>query len=240
MKENLSDVLGMAVKDYYYYKSAETLWVCSEGFDNDELPVEYLFREFNEMPTVEQTAMKLSQGKVLDVGACAGSHSLYLQQKGLDVTALEYSGLCVDVMRQRGIKKVIHEDFYQHKYQTYDTILLLMNGTGIAKNLFNFPGFLKQLKKLLNPNGQVLIDSSDLIYLFENEEGGYDIPLNGNYYGEMDYAFQYGDKQGEWFPWLYLDEDRMKELAELQGFVAEIVERGEHYDYLAKLTLNIN
>ncbi len=233
-----NDPIGNAVQDFFKTGKYGTLIVHSDLCDDDEIPVPYLFRTFDEMPPLEQKALQLCKGKILDVGAGAGSHSLYLQQQGFDVTALELSQGCVDVMEQRGIKKVKAENFYYLGGETYDTILLLMNGTGFAGKLKQFPNFLNQFKKLLNPGGQVIFDTSDIVYLFENEDGSIDINLNSEYYGEMNYCFEYKGKQGDWFPWLYVDKEKLSEECCANGWNLEIVSEGEHYDYLAKLTLN--
>ena len=71
----------------------------------------------------------------------------------------------------------------------YDTLLLLMNGTGIAGKLERLPSLLNRLKELLADGGQILVDSSDLRYIYENEDGSMDINLNAPYYGEVDYQF---------------------------------------------------
>ena len=122
---------------------------------------------------------------------------------------------------------------------------MLMNGTGIIGNLENIPAFFERLKSLLNPGGCVLIDSSDLRYLFEEEDGSLMIDLADDYYGQLDYQMEYVgavDKslegiKGEPFDWLYLDFGSLAFYAEEYGFNAVLVAEGEHYDYLAKLTL---
>ena len=88
----------------------------------------------------------------------------------------------------------------------------------------------------MTDNGQLLIDSSDLIYLYENEDGSVDIDLNGSYYGEVDFMMQYKNMKGEAFDWLYVDFETLSFHAEQNGFHAELVFEGEHYDYLARIT----
>lgn len=143
-------------------------------------------------------------------------------------------------MKELGLNDVTHQNFYAPTKQKFDTLLLLMNGTGIAGTLSNFPLFLSRLKELLNKNGQVLIDSSDLIFLYEDEEGIANIPLNGNYYGELTYKFQYNNRISEPFPWLFIDEDLFREFATNAGFNFEVLKKGENYDYLVRLSLNTN
>ena len=120
--------------------------------------------------------------------------------------------------------------------EKFDTILMLMNGTGIIGRLENMPAFFERLKSLLNENGSVLIDSSDLNYLYEEEDGSFMIDLAGEYYGLVDYQMKYKNILGEPFDWLYVDFETLSDYAEDNGFKAELVHEGEHYDYLARLT----
>ncbi len=124
-----------------------------------------------------------------------------------------------------------------HLQGKYDTLLLLMNGTGIAGKLSQLPALLNRLKELLSEEGQILIDSSDLKYIYENEDGSMDIDLNAPYYGEGDYQMQYRDIKGEPFDWLYTDPMLLASVSKQCGLQCQIMEQGEHYDYLAKLTL---
>ena len=123
-----------------------------------------------------------------------------------------------------------------HLHGKYDTLLLLMNGTGIAGKLSQLPALLNRLKELLSEEGQILIDSSDLKYIYENEDGSMDIDLNAPYYGEVDYQMQYRDIKGEPFDWLYVDFPLLKSIAESCGLEGELIAEGEHYDYLARLS----
>lgn len=230
-----NDPIGMAVSDYHRYGKAGKLVVHSQQFDDDEIPVSYLFRTQDELPKLEKVALKHCSGKVLDVGACAGSHALVLQSENVDVTALELSEMCCDVMRLRGLKKVISGDIYAFEHYGFDTILLLMNGTGLAGTIDNMPKLLRKLHALLQAGGQVLIDSSDLKYLYEEEDGSYLIDINAAYYGEVDFQMAYKTHRSEWFSWLYIDPDTFSMISEQCGFSFEIMAEGEHYDYLARL-----
>ena len=231
------DPMGAAIYDYHKNGKADTLVVRSSMFDDDEIPVADLFRGFAEMPALERAALQLAQGRILDVGAGAGCHSLALQQMGKDVVAIDISPLSVEVMKERGVDARL-VNFYDESFnEKFDTVLMLMNGTGIMGNLDNVKAFFKALKRLLNPGGKVYIDSSDLRYLYEEEDGSLMIDLAGDYYGQLDYQMQYKDVEGEPFDWLYLDFNTLAYYAEENGFKAEVLFEGEHYDYLAGLTL---
>lgn len=239
------DPMGAAIYDFHKNGRAGVLKVYSSEFDDDEIPVCDLFRSFDQMPELERIALEMSEGEILDVGAGSGCHSLALMAMGKKVRAIDISPLSVCVMLERGVDAA-QVNFYDTSYaERFDTVLMLMNGTGIIGNLENIPAFFQRLRDMLNPGGCVLIDSSDLRYLFEEEDGSLMIDLADDYYGQLDYQMEYVgavDKslegvKGEPFDWLYLDFDSLAYYAEECGFNAELVAEGEHYDYLAKLTV---
>lgn len=233
-----NDPMGSAISDYYYNRKTNRLRVFSSQFDEDEIPISQLFRSEKSMPILERTALKMVKGKILDVGAGSGCHSLVLQEKEFDVDAIDISPLSVDVMKQRGVRHAFQINLFDEQfYQTYDTILMLMNGSGIIGKLENMQAFFLKMKQLLNPNGFILMDSSDLRYLFEDEDGSFVIDLADDYYGEIDFQMQYKDIKGEQFDWLYIDFQTLNYYAMQNGFKAELIMEGKHYDYLAKLSL---
>lgn len=229
------DPMGCAIADFYATGKAARLRVFSPMFDEDEIPVKTLFRTFDEMPAIEQLALESASGRILDVGAGSGCHSLALQQMGKDVTAIDISPLAVATMRERGVKDVRQQDFFTLD-GTFDTILMLMNGIGIVGTISRLPAFFMQLDHLLAPGGRLLCDSSDLCYIYEDDDGIIDLTGVDGYYGELTYQMQYKNVKGEAFPWLFIDPETLMEQARAHGFKMEVVERGPHYDFLACIT----
>ena len=234
------DPMGRAILDYVERqgqapRKADRLRVFSPMFEEDEIPLTTLFRKYEDMPEIEQKALDMATGKTLDVGAGAGCHSLVLQQRGMDVTAIDISPLSVEAMKERGVRKVLEQDFFTLGGQ-YDTILMLMNGIGIVGTLERLTEFFRHLDKILAPGGQVLCDSSDICYVFETEDGIVELPDDMTYYGEHSFQMRYKDTIGEPFPWLYIDADTLRERAARNGYTVEVVAEGEHYDYLARIT----
>jgi hypothetical protein len=233
-----SDPMGQAIYNYAFSNDNTPINVLSQVVEDEELPPDYFFRNFNEMPQLERIALKMSKGKILDIGAGAGCHSVYLQKSGKDVTALEVSQLCCNVLNNRGIKKIINSDILSFSDERFNTLLLLMNGIGISKNISGLRELLTHLKNLLLPNGSILVDSSDLIYLYQEENGSFLIDINAKkYYGEIEYQLKYKNIIGESYSWLFADNVILFEIAEELGYQAKIVDYGPHYDYLAELTL---
>lgn len=232
------DPMGAAIYDFHRNGSADVLKVYSSDFDDDEIPVSDLFREYEDMPYIERVALDQAAGRVLDVGAGSGCHSLALAKAGKESVAIDISPLSVEVMRERGVDARLVNLYDDSFAEKFDTVLMLMNGTGIIGTLENMETFFTRIRQLLNPGGCVLIDSSDLRYLFEEEDGSLMIDLADDYFGLVDYQMQYKDVLGEPFDWLYVDFDTLAYYAEENGFMAEMVANGEHYDYLARLTLD--
>ena len=232
------DPMGCAIADYFEKGKAAKLRVFSSQFDEDEIPVSQLFRTFDEMPELEQEALRLAKGKILDCGAGSGCHALALQDMGKEVEAIDISPRSVEVMQKRGVNNAYFINLFDENYlQKFDTILMLMNGSGIIGKLENMGTFFTKMKQLLNPGGCIYMDSSDLRYLFEDEDGSFLVDLAAGYYGEIDFRMQYKQVRGEAFDWLYVDFQTLSYYANENGFKAEMVKEGDHYDYLACLKM---
>jgi 2-polyprenyl-3-methyl-5-hydroxy-6-metoxy-1,4-benzoquinol methylase len=203
------------------------------------MSVAYLFRSYDEMPKMEQRALQLAKGKILDVGCGAGSHSLTLQNdRNLDVTSIDISANAIQACALRGLKKAKVQDVMTLENEKFDTILLLMNGAGMCGRLKNIPNFLQKLKSLLNPGGQILLDSSDIIYMFDDDEdGGKWIPSTNEYYGEIVFNISYKGEKEKPFDWMFIDYNTLQNAALANGLQCELIMEGEHYDYLAKLSI---
>ncbi|MFP9115369.1 class I SAM-dependent methyltransferase [Flavobacterium sp. RHBU_3] len=234
----MKDLFGQAILDYQTGNSPEDIITETSITEADTMETAYLFREHKDMPGIEKKALSLAKGRVLDAGCGAGSHSLYLQdEKQLDVTALDISPKAIEACTLRGIKNTVCSNILDYNEGNFDTIIMLMNGIGITGKLANLSLYLKKLKSLLNKDGQILLDSSDIIYMFdEDEDGGHWIPAGG-YYGELTFTVRYKGKQEQPFDWLYVDYNTLQNAAFANGLQCELVMEGEHYDYLAKLTL---
>lgn len=234
----MKDLFGKAILDYQTNNLPENLFTETSISEEDEMSVAYLFRSFSEMPKIEQQALLLSKGRVLDVGCGAGSHSLYLQnEKKLSVTSIDVSKNAISACSLRGIKNAFHSSILNFETdEKFDTIILLMNGTGIFEKAERVGIYLQKLKSLLADNGQILIDSSDILYMFdEDDEVNKEISTSG-YYGELEFIISYKGEKETPFLWLYLDFDSLKRIASSSGLQCEMVVIGDHFDYLAKLT----
>lgn len=231
------DIFGTAIKSWYYHQDPTDIIVHSPDFDDDIIEVSYLFRNFKNMPVIERKALERSSGRVLDIGCGAGSHALYLQnKKNLSVTAIDISAGATEIAKERGLTDVRNLSFFDLKEEKFDTLLFLMNGSGIIGKLKHLDHFFDHCRSLLTPNGKILIDSSDLRYLFdEDEDGGIWVEMDSDYYGELKFSISYKNEISEAFEWLYIDFKMLSLAAAKSGFSCELIQEGEHYDYLAEL-----
>ncbi len=230
------DVFGLAVRDYLNGNTNANIDVYSDDFNDDIIPVKKLFRKANEFSDIEKIAMILCEGKILDAGAGAGCHSLYLNQQNQDVLPIDFSPLSVECMKERGLENALCLDIFKIEDRKFDTILLLMNGTGIAGTLSGLKELLDKCHDLLLTGGQILIDSTDLCYLHKDADGSFLIDLNSKYYGEISFSVEYKGVKSPIFSWLYTDFDTLDASASASGFNCKKIIEGPHYDFLAQLT----
>lgn len=228
----MKDILGQAISDYYNFERDHTLWVHDTFGPKVPMPVATYFRKESMMPELELKALELCSGKILDIGAGAGSHALALQDHNKNVTALDISPLAAEVMRMRGVDHVIAGDIFQQKTERYNTLLMLMNGIGLVGNIQGLRRFLQHARTLLLPGGQLLFDSSDVTYLYEDG-----IPVTDHYYGEIRCRYEYRKQKTEWFTWLYIDQHILQMIASDEGWHMEMIFEDDQDQYLARLTI---
>lgn len=237
LKKN-NDPFGAAVTDYYKFRYRfARIRVFSNVSGNQKINPAYLFRKFEYMPHLEQKALELCSGKILDVGAGAGSHAVHLQNSGYEVCAIDISPGCCEVMHKRGISDAHCVDFFEFKTGHYDTIIMMMNGIGIAGTIQGLRDLLRHSRNLLNENGQILFDSSDIEHIYYEQDGSKWINLNSMYYGEISYKLTYKKIRGKSFGWLFIDSDTLATIADEEGFVFEKLAEGMHNDYLGRLKI---
>ena len=222
--------------DYYNDHSSEDIIVHSNIAEDDIIPSEYLFRNWSGMPSIEKIALRNCQGPVLDVGAGSGCHSLHLENTGIETTNIDISKGACEVMKKQGLNRVYNTPYFEFNEGKYQTILLLMNGFGLVESIDNVGHFLEHAKTLLLPGGQIIFDSSDLIYIFEEPDGSVRFNADKAYYGEVNYRIEYRNQLSHKFDWLFIDPRNLAEIAVRHGFHVEVLYEGGNYHYLFKLT----
>lgn len=229
----MKDVLGRAISDYYHQQATGRLWVNNKYGPKEEMPIATYFRSPDEMPELEWVALRQCRGRVLDIGAGAGSHALALQEMGAPVVALDISPLAAEVMTLRGVRHVITSDFFQLDMDPFDTLFMTMNGIGLAGTLDGLVLFLDHARKLLTPGGQLILDSSDIAYLYEGRP-----PKGPPYYGEILYQYEYRRQRSDWFKWLFIDRMTFGKIAKDNGWNVELLFEDGYDQYLVRCTVN--
>jgi SAM-dependent methyltransferase len=225
----MKDVLGQAISDYHHQASPGRLWINNKYGPKEEMPVNIYFRNAEEMPELEWIALQQCRGKILDIGAGAGSHALVLQKMGLDITALEISPKSTAVMQLRGVQKIIEGNFFEQQGAAFDTLLLMMNGIGLAGTLAGLRHFLAHARRLMRPEAQLIFDSSDVAYMYDGK-----VPEMKDYYGEILYQYEYKKQRSDWFKWLFIDKNKLTEIAALEGWTTEILFEDQSDQYLVR------
>ena len=237
MKEKGMEPFGEALEDFYNgKKNAEITLIRDDGFEWN-VPIEYFFRSLKDFSNLEKEAIQLCKGKVLDMGAGVGPHSLELQRLGLEVYAIDISSHACKIMRKRGVKNVQCIDFYDLTMDSFDTILLLGRSIGFVGNLKGIKKFLSYCKTRLTPKGIIILDSIDILSTQEQDLLNY-MERNrklGRYIGEGSFQMKYKNTLGDIVQNIQIDPNTLKEITQELGLSCKILceEDGE---YLAKIS----
>jgi SAM-dependent methyltransferase len=232
---------GAAMRAFHQGKRDATI-VVYDDYERDEVPIAYFFREPAEFPPAERLALDLCRGRVLDVGAGSGCHTLALQARGLQVTAVEALPELVEILRDRGARDARLTTWADLVARPYDTVLVLMNGFGLAETLSGLPRFLRKMRRLVRPDGQLIADSTDVRVRMDPEAGrtGSLVRADGRYIGELHFQLEFEGRKGAPFAQLYVDPERLGRHADETGWKTEIVSAPDEYGhYLARLTRRV-
>ncbi len=228
---------GLALLDFFQGKTSAAVVVHDQDGETEVVPARVFFRERGEFSALEEAALDLCRGRVLDVGAGAGCHSLVLQERRLSVCAIDVAPEAVEVMRERGVRDVRCADVFGFQAEAFDTLLMLMNGIGVVGSLAGLQRFLRYVKRLVKPEGRILLDSYDPgSDASEGGIGGTGGRGAGRYIGEMRFQLEYEGRRGPTVEWLFVDFETLADRAAREGWFAEIIWQEEEGHYLARLT----
>jgi 2-polyprenyl-3-methyl-5-hydroxy-6-metoxy-1,4-benzoquinol methylase len=229
---------GQSLLDFYSGETAAAVTIRREDGLEDELPASIFFREPAGFSPQEQAALALCQGHVLDIGAGTGCHSLALQERGMRVLAIDVSPQAIEIMAHRGVKAYRHADVFEFHQGRYDTLLLMMHGIGMVQDLSGLDRFLSHAHELLQPGGQILLDSLDVRSTEDPQHLAYQAAKRqaGRYVGEICMQFGYKGHLGPLFGWLHVDPVTLAAHAARSGWTCQIVHQEDDGNYLARLT----
>lgn len=168
---------------------------------------------------LDKLAVEYCRGQVLDIGAGAGSHSLAMQEHGLQVTSVDISVKAVRVMKERGCLDARIGHVFDTYAEKFDTVFVILN-IGIVQNLGGLTKFLKHLDLIMADGGQLITDSidprnsEDELYRKYTE----DKAAKGCYLGERTLRFEYRDQTSDWFEWVHIDPETLHQYVARAGF----------------------
>ena len=213
----MTDVFGQALKGYL--KGDLSQYVIRGKDGNDEkINIDTFFTSYFDWEDYEKTLIaNHAEGRILDIGAGAGRHSLFLQDRGFDVHAIDNSPQAVRLMEIRGLKKVYLMDLRKINFppEYFDTALIMFNDLGLAGTIKNTVKLLKKLFTMTKPTGKVIVTLRN--------------PLAGNSSSELmekiKIRMEYNDAIGNWFNSIMVSPDELKNLIRDTGwFVTDIIE----------------
>jgi SAM-dependent methyltransferase len=235
MTSLVMDIHGQCLLDYLNgEKEAFYLLHMDDGFVTPPMYAKQFFYENDQFPEIDRIALSECYGRVLDIGAGAGSHSLFLQKKGLDVVAIDNSPKAVEVMKRRGLKKARIGGLFDKYDKFFDTVLLLL-GIGIVENLQGLGRFLDYLPSILTENGQLITDSFDIRNPDDQQYREYQKKMiaAGRYFGERTLRFEYKGEMSDWFEWMHIDPETLKNHVNKSGFSFDLIATGDKGRYLS-------
>lgn len=214
-----------ALRDYVAGDLNATLTIHSDLGEHDDLPVNIFFRESPDLFAFEGPALEACRGRVVDLGAGVGAHSLILQHHDIDVTAVEVLPAAVEIMRARGVHDVVHASFHDYEGGPFDTVLMMMNGLGPTETLAGLDSFLGRVPRLMAPGGQILVDGGQASLTVPPAQGTYPDwpPRTGDYVGEAWIRLEYQGRIAPPFRELYVDLDTLRRRAELAGYQCSVL-----------------
>lgn len=216
-------ILGKALTEYYAGERSKELIVWSSKAKKEPMDMGIFFSAFDDYNEVEKEALRQCSGHILDIGAGAGRHSLWLAENGHKVRALEPDPALCKLMRQRGLQDVVEAKLEDHNGK-YDTLLLMMNGLGLAGYHDSLADYIADLGRCLAEGGQILADCSSIDYLPKGK-------IKEQKADEITFWFEYDGVKGEPFPWLFAEQGYALESFEKCGFRVEVLvdQPGERY-----------
>ena len=232
--------LGAAMLDFHRGDTQAEIVVASDLWEDEPTAVEAFYRPADrELPTLEREALKLCRGRVLDFGAGAGRHALELQASGHQVVAVDTLAEAAEIMRDRGVVDARHGDLGAVTGERFDTVLMLMHGLGVVGDLHGLGCLLEELPNHLNPGGRLVCDSADLAGVLREESPELlgELSSPKRYLGEVEFNLRYGSLEGPPYPWLFVDPETLKIIAQAAGFDVMITAGGERGSYVAVLTV---
>ncbi len=226
MRGKNQDAHGRLIYDYFKGRPLGVEIVeRDDGFINSGAGGAYL-SQYKDWPDREKSAIRLSRGRVLDIGCGAGRHSLFLQEKGLDVTGVDVSPLAIQVCKGRGLRnaRLMSIDDVGPSLGKFDTILMLGNNFGLFGNKTKARSLLRRFLNMTNPKGRIIAESLE-IYKRPVDPAHRRYHLvnmsRGRMPGQVKIRIRYRSLATPWFDYLLASKKEMKQILNGTGWRAK-------------------
>lgn len=196
------------------------------------------FTEYRQWSPIEKKAIKMAEGRVLDVGCGAGRHALFLQEKGFDVTGIDNSPGAIKVCKLRGLKKAFVrsiEEVDKFKPVSFDTILMMGNNFGLFGSREKARTILKIFSRITAPEAQIIAGTLNP-YKTDNPDHLQYLKLNkrrGRMAGQIRMRIRFGRAVGEWFDYLFVSPAEMEMILQDTDWQLKQLIESESANYFA-------
>jgi SAM-dependent methyltransferase len=222
------DAYGELLLAAYEGRAAHEVMEREDGFLYVGDPSDY-FAPFRRWPAAERKAMRLVHGRVLDVGCGAGRVALHLQERGLEVVAIDTSPLALELCRRRGVKRTEERSLADVSgLGVFDSVLVLRNNLGLAGTAAKVQATLRRLLDVTSERGRLVTDSVDPARLAEPA-------LREAAARELRFRVRFRDLATPWFRYLMLAPDELEAQVAGSGWHVARVIADETPRYLAVL-----
>ena len=201
----------------------------------------HYFSEYKKWSEPERRAVKQVKGRVLDVGCGAGRHSLYLQQKGFDVTAIDNSPGAVKVCKLRGIKKALVrpiEEIDKFKASSIDSVIMMGNNFGLFGSRAKAKSLLKKFARITSPEARIITGTRDPYQTTDPDHLQYH-KLNikrGRMAGQIRFRVRFKRTVGKWFDYLFVSRAEMQDILNGTGWQVKEFIGSDEPNYIAILS----
>jgi SAM-dependent methyltransferase len=234
-----NDAFGLLLLDYLSDRAGDPFLERDDGHAGPALAAECFFAEREQWPDAERAVFDLVWGRVLDVGAGAGRHSLEAQRRGLGVVAIDISPGAVEACRRRGVRdtRLLPLASVGEGLGIFDTVLMMCGNFGLVGKAEEAAATLRRLHAITSPNGRIVLDSvdphvdadaADIAYQARNR-------ALGRMPGQVTIRIRYGERVTPWYDLLNVSAAELGQLVAGTGWRLAQVAEGEPPDYYAIL-----
>ncbi len=221
MKDH-QDAIGHGMLEYYSTGKAMEIIERDDGHFNVSEGFAAYFSEPDLWPDRYKEALKHVHGRVLDIGCGAGMHTLYLQEQGVSVTAVDNSPKAIEVCRLRGVKdaRILPITKISRHIEPFDSIIMLGNNFGLFANPQRAKRLLQRFNNLTFPGGTLIAESYDPYQTEDPDHLAYH-KLNiqrGRMAGQVRLRVRFRKHKTDWFDYLFVSQDEMLQILEGTGW----------------------